>query len=145
LHVEQLLGVEGEERAQLRLGEAERGHDLVGRLRRLLEVGELEGGPLSMMARWNRPAALGMANSAETFPPPPDSPNIVTEPGSPPKLAMLSLTHSRTATQSSIPRLADSANSSPRSSPRYRNPKIPKRWLALTTTTSLRRARLAPL
>ena len=40
--------------------------------------------PLWMIARWNNPAARGIASSVLTLPPPPDSPNIVTLPGSPP-------------------------------------------------------------
>ena len=45
--------------------------------------------------------------SVLTFPPPPDCPNTVTLPGSPPKLEMLSRTHSNTATISSMPVFPD--------------------------------------
>ena len=57
--------------------------------------------PLSTTALWNRPLAEGIAESTHTFAPPPDWPMIVTFPGSPPKLAMLSRTHSSAATMSS--------------------------------------------
>src|SRR5262245_56819361 len=44
--------------------------------------------PLSVMARWNRPALAGDTRCAHTLTPPADSPKIVTFAGSPPKLAM---------------------------------------------------------
>jgi hypothetical protein len=69
--------------------------------------------PLSTTALWKRPFAAGMAASVHTFAPPPDWPMIVTLPGSPPKAAMLSRTHSRAATMSSMPALPDAANFSP--------------------------------
>ena len=47
--------------------------------------------------------AEGIASRLFTFIAPPDSPRIVTFPGSPPKEAMLSLTHSRASTRSCIP------------------------------------------
>ncbi len=62
--------------------------------------------PLSATARWNSPAAPGMPIRQETFPAPPDSPKIVTFWGSPPKTEMFWRTHSRAATQSSMPTLA---------------------------------------
>ena len=42
--------------------------------------------PLSMMARWNFPLALGIDMSVATLRPPPDWPKMVTRLGSPPKL-----------------------------------------------------------
>jgi hypothetical protein len=45
----------------------------------------------------------GIAKRALTFMPPPDSPKIMTLPGSPPKLSMLSRTHSNAAIKSSMP------------------------------------------
>ncbi len=71
--------------------------------------------PLSATARWNRPLAAGMPIRQETFPAPPDSPKMVTFPGSPPKAEMLSRTHSSAATQSSIPTLATPAKAGFRS------------------------------
>ena len=47
--------------------------------------------------------ADGIAVSVHTFAPPPDWPMMVTFPGSPPKLAMLSRTHARAASWSSRP------------------------------------------
>jgi hypothetical protein len=65
--------------------------------------------PLCTAARWNSPLAAGMASSALTLAPPPDCPKMVTLPGSPPKLAMLSRTQPSAATRSSMPALADEA------------------------------------
>ena len=56
------------------------------------------------MARWNRPCAAGVAISVVTEIAPADSPKTVTCPGSPPKAAMLSRTHSRAAIWSRRPR-----------------------------------------
>ena len=53
--------------------------------------------------RWNRPLPDGMARTVEVFAPPPDWPNIMTLAGSPPKVAMLSRTHSSEATRSITP------------------------------------------
>ena len=64
------------------------------------------------MALWNRPLAVGVPSSVPTLMPPADSPKIVTLPGSPPKAAMLSRTHSSAATWSSRPRLPEPARSS---------------------------------
>jgi hypothetical protein len=97
-----------------------------------------------MIARWKRPRACGIARSVDTFPPPPDSPKIVTLPGSPPKRATLSRTHSSAATMSSVPAFPDAANAAPAVSERSRWPRMLRRWLTVTTTTSPRRARLAP-
>jgi hypothetical protein len=58
----------------------------------------LKKAPLSPMARWKRPCARGDAISALTENEPADSPKIVTLSGSPPKVAMLFLTHSSAAT-----------------------------------------------
>ena len=63
-------------------------------------------GTLCAIARPNSPAARGIASSAATDPPPADSPNTVTRPGSPPNARMLSRTHSSAATWSSSPRFA---------------------------------------
>ena len=63
-------------------------------------------GTLWAMARWNSPAAAGMASSEITDPAPADSPNTVTRTGSPPKAAMLPATQRSAATWSSRPRLA---------------------------------------
>ena len=65
--------------------------------------------PLSMIARWKSPLALGVASSALILAPPPDSPKMVTLPGSPPKRAMLSRTQRSEATRSSCPTLPESA------------------------------------
>ena len=100
--------------------------------------------PLWMIARWKRPLASGIASSVETLRPPPDSPNTVTRPGSPPNASMLSRTHARAATMSSMPAQPDAANSPPASSARYADPKMLRRWLMVTTTTSLRLHRLTP-
>jgi hypothetical protein len=62
---------------------------------------------------WNSPLALGIASSVQTFAPPPDWPMIVTLPGSPPKAATLSRTHSSAATMSSMPTLPELAKRSP--------------------------------
>ncbi len=51
-----------------------------------------------------------MAIRAVTFPPPPDWPKIVTFAWSPPKLAMLSRTHSSAAMMSSKPTFPDAAH-----------------------------------
>jgi hypothetical protein len=75
--------------------------------------------PLSTTALWKRPLAEGIAVSVHTFAPPPDWPMIVTLPGSPPKPAMLSRTHSSAATMSSIPTLPEAA---------YFAPPTPARW-----------------
>ena len=61
------------------------------------------------IARWNSGWAAGMASSREIFRAPPDWPTSVTLPGSPPKAAILSLTHSRAATMSSWPTLPEAA------------------------------------
>ncbi len=53
--------------------------------------------PDSMIALLNRPLAMGEVSSMCTEPPPADSPNTVTLFGSPPKAAMLRLTHLRTS------------------------------------------------
>ena len=53
--------------------------------------------------------------SVPTLMPPADSPKIVTLPGSPPKPAMLSRTHSSAATWSRMPLLPEPANAAPRS------------------------------
>ncbi len=74
--------------------------------------------PLSAIARWNSPLAEGMAIRVETFPAPPDSPKMVTLPGSPPKRAMLSWTQRRAATQSNMPALPEPAKAGPISSSR---------------------------
>ncbi len=59
---------------------------------------------LSAMARWNRPPAWGTSITDMTAPAPADSPKIVTRLGSPPKVAMLSRTHSSAATMESGPK-----------------------------------------
>ena len=56
--------------------------------------------------------------SVQVLFPPPDSPNAITLLGSPPNVAMFSLTQERAATMSSIPWLPEVAYSSPPSSPR---------------------------
>ena len=100
--------------------------------------------PLSMTARWKSPLADGMVSSVDTFRPPPDCPKIITVPGSPPNSAMLSRTHSSARTMSSMPTSPDAANSDPPTDARFEKPSTLRRWLMLTTTTSPRRARLAP-
>ena len=67
-----------------------------------------------------RPFATGIAIITLTFLPPPDSPKIVTLPGSPPKVSMLSRTHSRASTASSIPLMPEAAYSAPAISFKYR-------------------------
>ncbi len=71
-----------------------------------------------MAARWNRPLARGMAISEATFPPPPDSPKIITVRGSPPKRSMFSLTQVSAAAMSSTPALPEVAKRGPSRSPR---------------------------
>ncbi|WP_249367779.1 MULTISPECIES: hypothetical protein [unclassified Actinomyces] len=61
--------------------------------------------PDSQMRPWTSPAARGHARSAMTEAPPALWPVTVTRPGSPPKAAMLSRTHSRAVTWSRVPRL----------------------------------------
>ena len=100
--------------------------------------------PLCTMARWNSPRAEGIASSVQTFPPPPDSPKMVTLPESPPKRSMLSRTHSSAATMSSVPALPDAAKSDPPTDERSRKPKMLSRWFTVTTTTSPRLARREP-
>lgn len=64
-------------------------------------------GPLSVMARWNRPLDFGEARWAQTLTPPADSPKMVTSRGSPPKPVMLRRTHRRAACWSWTPKLPD--------------------------------------
>ena len=52
-------------------------------------------GPLSEMARWNRPEAAGETIFAQTLKPPANSPKIVTLWGLPPKAPIFCRTHSR--------------------------------------------------
>ena len=59
--------------------------------------------PLCTMAFWKRPFAEGVASSVDTFPPPPDCPNMVTFDGSPPKFSIFSFTQRSAATKSSKP------------------------------------------
>ena len=70
-----------------------------------------------------------------TLPPPPDSPNTVTFLGSPPKLDILSRIHSKACTTSSIPTLPEYSYFLD-TAERSRKPRMFKRWLMLTTTTS---------
>ena len=100
--------------------------------------------PLSMIARWKSPFAEGIASSVATLRPPPDWPNTVTLPGSPPKRPMLSRTHFSACTMSSMPASPEPANSLPPSSSRKVKPITLRRWFSVTTTTSPRRARAAP-
>ena len=88
---------------------------------------------LCTIARLNRPLARGIASREAAQPAPADSPKTVTWPGSPPKAAMLSRTHSRAATWSRSPRLAGAPAITAK-------PSIPTRWLNVTTTTSPSRA-----
>ena len=55
------------------------------------------GGPLWMIALWNKRVAAGEASSAEMLIPPADSPKTVTFSGSPPNSAMFSRTQSSAA------------------------------------------------
>ena len=66
---------------------------------------------LCAMAAANSPAADGVAISVVTALPPADSPKTVTRPGSPPKAAMLSRTHSSAAIWSRSPRLLSTGRS----------------------------------
>src|SRR5580658_8533261 len=50
-------------------------------------------GPLSVMAAWNSPLAVGETMLAQTLKPPADSPKMVTFLGLPPKAEMFCLTH----------------------------------------------------
>ncbi len=59
-------------------------------------------GELSAIARWNSPRADGIVNKVVTAPPPADSPNTVTQSGSPPKAAMFACTQRRAAIMSCI-------------------------------------------
>ena len=99
--------------------------------------------PLWIIALWKSPAADGVARRVDTFPPPPDWPNMVTFEASPPNAAALSRTHSRAATRSRRPALPEAAYFSPNED-RSRNPRTLSLWLTVTTTTSPFRARLAP-
>ena len=97
-----------------------------------------------MIARWNKPFARGIDSSVLTFAPPPDSPNTVTLPGSPPNAVIFSRTHSSAATMSSVPALPDNRYASPPTADRSRCPKMFSRWLTATTTTSFRAASRDP-
>ena len=92
--------------------------------------------PLIMIALWKSPLAAGMHIRVPTFPPPPDSPNMVTLSGSPPKRLILSRTHSRALTASIMPTLPEYLYLGSPVAERSRNPMILRRWLRLTTTTS---------
>ncbi|KAG0735069.1 hypothetical protein G6F24_018809 [Rhizopus arrhizus] len=65
--------------------------------------------PLIVQARWNRPRAAGIAISVAILAPPPDWPNTVMLPASPPKGAACSRTHCSACTRSSWPALPDAA------------------------------------
>ena len=91
--------------------------------------------PLMMMALWKSPFALGIHINVPTLPPPPDSPKMVTFVGSPPKLLMLSRTHSNACTTSSIPTLPEYLYFS-ETADRSKKPRMFSRWFTLTTTTS---------
>ena len=80
----------------------------------------------------------------QTFPPPPDWPMMVTLSGSPPKLAMLSFTHWRAATQSSIPTLPECLYFSPPTAAKSVKPKQFRRWLIETKTEFSLRAKFSP-
>ena len=86
-------------------------------------VSVVSAAALWTIARWNRPDDRADASRCSTSPPPADSPNAVTRPGSPPKLAMLSRTHSRAAIASCRPKFA----LSPPSGRVSRKPKAPTR------------------
>ena len=74
--------------------------------------------PLMVQALWNSPRAAGIAIRVAILAPPPDWPNTVTLPGSPPKRAMLARTHCSASTRSSWPALPDAAWRVSPSSPR---------------------------
>ena len=76
--------------------------------------------PLWMIALWNSPLAAGIASRALTFPPPPDWPKMVTLPGSPPKRAACSRTHSSAATRSRTPDVSGLRRTARRRWPRDR-------------------------
>ncbi len=59
--------------------------------------------PDCTIALWNRPWASGEVMSVLTEPPPADSPNTVTLPGSPPNAAMFFWTQRRAAIWSRVP------------------------------------------
>ena len=99
--------------------------------------------PLSTMALENSPFAEGIAIRVDTLPPPPLWPKMVTFAGSPPKLAMLSRTHSSALTMSIIPRLPLCAYLAPKAE-RSRKPRTLSRWFRETTTTPWSRARFVP-
>ena len=85
-----------------------------------------------------------MASKVETLAPPPDWPKIITRSGSPPKVSILSRTHSRDWTRSSTPALPEPAQRSPAISARCMKPIGPRRWFTVTTTTSPRLAKWSP-
>src|SRR6266540_4171257 len=60
------------------------------------------------------------SNLIQPKPPPRDCPKIITLPGSPPKFAMLSCTHSSAATKSRLPTLAALAYFAPPISARFK-------------------------
>jgi len=85
-------------------------------------------GPLSVMARWNRPPAVGEARLAHTLRPPADSPKMLTLPASPPNRSMLRRTHRSAACWSSRPALPDDASRASALRPgRARKPNGPSR------------------
>ena len=65
--------------------------------------------PLIVHARWNSPRAAGIAISVAIFAPPPDCPNTVTQPGSPPISRAWSRTHSSASTRSRRPAFPEAA------------------------------------
>jgi hypothetical protein len=82
-------------------------------------TGTARATPLIEIARWNSPAARGIDSMVVTATAPADWPATVTRPGSPPKPAMFSCTHSSAASQSSTARLAGApANTANPSAPR---------------------------
>ena len=76
--------------------------------------------PLMVQALWNSPRAAGIAIRVAILAPPPDWPNTVTLPGSPPKRPMLSRTHCSANTRSSWPALPEANSSGPPIWPRCR-------------------------
>ena len=101
--------------------------------------------PLCAIARWNRPLRGGHAEQRRHLIAPADSPKIVTLPGSPPKAAMLSRTHSSAATWSSMPELPTRAAAGRRRSRVSQEAERAEAVVDVTTTTSPRARERVPV
>ena len=88
-----------------------------------LIAGTLAAHGINILSAQINTRADGIAITVVVLPPPPDWPKIVTRSGSPPKVSMLSRTHSSAATKSCTPTLVAPAHFSPPRPARCRKPK----------------------